>query len=361
MRLPRLIGFRKALPFLVSGQAMNSKTALKLGVVDHLFSKTQTISTSAGCTEASYDYQWLSSILLCMESRKIGSKPFVVKKRDSGATAVSAVVDVRGEGLTLDIMASSITENWEECEKKAERKYPSRGGFVSTVFQFFLNSLLLVFTFFQLWKKVGFGMPAPYTCLLTTFGCLYAGNWRQAMALNAHGLTRLITGAESTSLMMLFLVTRKLKKLAVGFGLRPSESAVSFAELGCAVMVYVSSDMLHLSLPFVQSLLYNGIVTSVVLTDKTADRAMVTQKIRAQFNYALKRNYISSVEMEEKMKLLSLCSKAEVVGHMKSGDFLSVIVINASTCDFSLNELTSHYSKVHNYTYNYMHQSYTYH
>lgn len=350
VRLPRLIGLRQALPLLVSGQSVDGKKALKLGIVDQLFSRTQTLSKSSasGHCGGYYDYQWLAGLLACIEQEKIGKRSFLVQKRETDATAVSSVVDASLESpdFGIDSMMSSLAEEWEKCEKKTETKYPWKAGFFRSSWDFLLNALFCTVTLFQLWRKVGLRMPAPYQCLLTTLRCLYAGSWRQAMSINAHGMACLIANAESTAIMLLFLITRKLKKLAMGFGLKASENAVPYNQLGCTVFVYVSSELLSFSLPFVQGLLYSGIEANVVIADKITKKPAVFKQIRDHFAYALKRHYISGKEVEEKIRLLSVCDLAEVAECVKKVDCEPVIVVNASTREFSMEDITHHCSEV---------------
>lgn len=351
VRLPRLIGFRKSLPFLASGQPVSGKRALELGMVDQLFHKTQSLSKSQSTSSgAFYDYQWLSGLLTCIEEQKIGVKSFVVVLKEGGATAVSAVVDVSqlANEISEEVMASSVDENWEECERKAEVKYPPlKGGHFRFFFNFLLNALLYSVTIVQLIRKIGLKMPAPFASLLTTFRCLYAGKWRQIMAVNAHGMSSLVITAESTALMLLFVLTRKLKKLAVSFGLKPSESSTSFRDLDCSVLVYLSKDLLHFSLPFIQSLLYSGVPTNVVVVDKAVVSSEVSPAIRCHFNYALNRGYISSHEVDQKMKLLSVCGEADVIKRVSSEGRSSVVVLSASCQKFSLEEVAKYFSKVY--------------
>ena len=295
-----------------------------------------------------YDYQWLSGLLACMERQKIGARSFAVQRRESGATAVSAVVDAGKEcaDVGIDHMMSVIAESWEDCERKAEVKYPRKVGFVRSMFELALNALFVTITLFQLWLKVGTRMPAPYVTLETTLRGFYAGTWKRAMSESAHGMTRLLTSAESAGLMSLFVLTRRLRKLAVRFGLKSAEKVPPFKQLGFTVCVYASTDLYDLSLPFIQGLLYSGIPVNIIITDKAGKESLIVKKIRGLFDYALKRRYISKKELEEKMGLLTVCGCAGVGERVEGWAGEGVIVMNASTVEFSVMEISKHFSEV---------------
>ncbi len=159
----------------MSGESINGQKALKLGIVDHLSEKTQSTSSTSGDSGggSSYKYEWLSCVLNCVDQKRIGNKQLLIRKRD-GATAVSAVVGGERclEELSEEGMMSSLAENWEECERKAEMKYPLRPEkpfFLRSSFEFVTSVLVYTMTLFQLWRKVGFKMPAPYASLQTVF------------------------------------------------------------------------------------------------------------------------------------------------------------------------------------------------
>lgn len=176
------------------------------------------------------------------------------------------------------------------------------------------------------------------------------------MSLNAHGLASLITTAESTSLMWLFLITRKLKKLAIGFGSSPKAtppSPPSFKRAGCHVVcVFVSADLLDLSVPFVQGLLYSEIPVNVVIADKFIKKSEVVRKVRDCFGYARRRGYMTQEEVGQRVELLAVCDLAELAGSVgawgrgKEG----VVLVNASTVGFSVEEINDVFSEVrHNH------------
>ena len=330
---------------MVTGQTIDSKKAVKLGVVDQLLDSTQTVLLSGENDDGStaYEYQWLSEVLQCMDGRAFGKRPFEITQR-KGTIAANSTVDVAhlSETITQEMLIASVSEDWQECEKKAELKYQRRkGGCCQLLWNFILHALVYTIVFFQLWRKVGFKMVAPYTCLRVTLRCLYAGTWQQAMAISAHGMASLVTSAESSSLMNLFLITRKLKNLAVKFGLKASESIVPFEEMEYSVVVSVSNDMLALSTPFVQSLLFNEIPV-IVAIDKIMQAKFSTMVLQ-HFNYALKRHYISRDEMNSRMGLLSVCDDEAGVMKCLGSDYSSIVVISASTQSFPMEEMLQRY------------------
>ena len=354
VRLPRLIGFRQALKILVTGKGIDGKKALKMGVVDSLWPDTQTVLKSAAEGKgrgAVYDYQWLSSLINCIESREIGRKVFVVDKR-TDTTAISSYVDIRAlsGAMTQQEMMKTLDKEWAECEKKAELKYPrwqNRGYFLG-LFDIVFRVVLYTFTMVQLLRKVGLTMVAPYLCLHTTFRCMYSGTWLEAMATNAHAMCSLIVTPEATGLMSLFLTTRKLKKLALRFGLEDAEKVPVYQDLDFSLFVYVSSDMLYFSTHFIQSLLYNRISVVAVIADKIVKQSVLSGQIRNHFGYALKRGYITHADVDQRMGLLSVCADSDVVAYvdLEKSSSGTAMVINASSHTFALGKLTEHFSKV---------------
>jgi uncharacterized integral membrane protein len=332
---------------IVTGRAIDGKKACSLGLVDQLFDSTQAVIKSDVRNDGStvYKYQWLSGLLACMENRVIGNKPFAITQR-VGMTAVSSTVDVTqlSERISQEMMISTVSENWEECERKAELKYLRRRGCCRSVCAFILDTLVYTLTFLQLLRKVGVKMVAPYACLLTTLRCTYARTWREAMIINTRGMASLIMSAESAGLMSLFLVTRKLKKLATNFGLN-SASGMSFKQIHCSVVVYVSNDMLPLATAFVQSLLFNEIPVLLVV-DKTFDEVEGRLVIQKHFDYALKRKYISIAEVGRRMELLSVRDEAGAIRFLEEDDSTSVLVIDASSQSFPSEKMLRQSAKV---------------
>ncbi len=188
-------------------------------------------------------------------------------------------------------------------------------------------------------------MPAPLMCLSVTLRCLFAGTVWEAMHISAQGMSSLVVGAESKSIMSLFLGMRKLKKCAVHFGLPSSTTKdVLFKDLDCIVAVFVSSDLLGLAVPFVQGLLHSGIAVRVVTTDGKVEGTKVVSKVRDLFGYSVKRRRLSWVDVEDKMRLLAVCGRDEKLAEVSESS--SVLVVNASSCIFSLEKLEEQFSKV---------------
>ena len=348
MHLPKLIGFAEALRLIVTGQTVDGKTALKLGIVDKLFPDTQTIWKSAYSQDGSvtYDYQWLSGVLSCVEKRRIGRRKFVVRRREGAMAALNAVVTIgRPDNMRFeDVMMLEVEEYWEQSEAKEKVKYPTTGSRLRRFFGLFLNVLVCAVTVLQVWRKVGLRMPAPLTALFVTFRCLLACTVREAMDISACGMASLIAGTESSSIMSLFLSMRKLKKCAVHFGMQSSSKAVPFKDLECVVAVFVSSDLLNLSVPFIQGLLHSGLAVRVVKVDGTVKGAKVVSRVQGLFGYSVKRRHMSSADVEERMKLLWVCYKDEELPEV--GGASSVLVVNASIRAFSLEKIEEQFSKV---------------
>ena len=148
-------------------------------------------------------------------------------------------------------------------------------------------------------------MPAPYACLQTTFRCLYAGSWMEAMGLNALGFASMATTAETKSLMMLFLVTRKLKKFALMFGLdADAKPQGNLDTQNTAVFVLISKAGLQFSSAFIQSLLYAGFKVYVFDVGENISKKKVSELVNHHFHYALKRGYMKLPEVEAKMERL---------------------------------------------------------
>lgn len=355
MRLPRLIGFRQSLGLLISGQTLTGGQAQKVGIVDHLLSRTQSIlkTSSRESGSALYDYQWLSEILNLVELRKIGNRPLVIEKRDI-TTAVSASMKggkLADVGMTEDELVKQLSMDWEKCEAKAKLKFPqhtrTKGPF-QFLLSYLLNSMFYTLAIFQLLWKVGMKMPAPFASLQTAFRCYYAGSWLEAMSLNALGLATLIVSAESKSLMSLFLGTRRLKKLAVNFGLKSPEKGLSFSEQQCSVIVMVSRDFINIWSAFVQGLLYNGIAVNVVIVDNSLRVSNVRSVIRAHFDYAVVRGRTSLSTVDEQMLLLSCYEASEVIHCLKENvDLNSALVIGACHgLDGMVEEANDYFAKV---------------
>lgn len=306
-RLPRLIGFRQSLSLLLTGQAINAQKALKLGIVDCLMPNMETVvrKEQKGGEGKSYEYKWLSGLVACVEQRKVGKRLFHVCTRPEALVVEAITVNVDGAmgSLSEEELMSRLSESWEECEAKAAVKYPTPPGKGRLIPSYLLNTVFYIVALLQLLKQVRFRMPAPYACLQTTFRCLYAGSWMEAMALNALGFASMATTAETKSLMMLFLVTRKLKKFALMFGLDADAKPQGNLDIqNTAVFVLISKAELQFSSAFIQSLLYAGFKVYVVDVGENISRKKVSELVNRHFHYALKRGYMKLPEVEAKME-----------------------------------------------------------
>ncbi len=170
------------------------------------------------------------------------------------------------------------------------------------------------------------------------------------MSLNAQALSCLIVTPESKALMFLFLVTRKLKKIALHFGLKPNEKTAGFDSRSTSILVLLSKEYLSLTSSFIQGLLYNKISTTLLLTGKGLEKSKVVGSIKAHFRYALKRGYISQHEVEERMGLFT-CSDGSGGGGglsslLQGGGRDCLVVMSASSEDCALQEVTKEYQKV---------------
>ena len=117
--------------------------------------------------------------------------------------------------------------------------------------------------------------------------------------------------AESKSLMNLFLVTRKLKKFALTFGLGSSEkSPEKLDKENTAVYVLVSKTGLHFSSAFIQGLLYAEWEVRVYEVSQGIRRELQSL-VRKHFNYALKRGHLKMEEVQERMEKLRFISAVD--------------------------------------------------
>ncbi len=338
-RLPRLIGFRPSLDLILSGRSVTAQQALKLGIVDHLMVTTDTTARDHGHGLRSYDYKWFSSILACIEGGKLGKKTFDVCERD-GLSAVDACLNAAELNfISEDVMMAALVGNWEACERKAARKYPrqGRGGRWSLAREYLVNVFFYLVALYQLWRRVGFTMPAPYTALHTTLRCLYAGSWLEAMQLNALGFVSVATTAEAKSLSSLFLLTRKLKGHSLAYGLDPSKKTQAALEKldkeNSVVLVTVSKEGMGFSSAFTQSLLYSGLEVHAVCSGQQATVTETFRKmVRKQFDYSLKRGHLKEAEVRSKMDRLHLFSRSSELakGLAQVGDKQRCVVVHAS-------------------------------
>lgn len=305
-RLPRLIGFRQSLNLLLTGQAIDAQRALKLGLVDCLMPNLETLVQGGGSEgeEKSYEYKWLSNLLACVEQKKIGKRLIQVRS-SKGISAVDITVnEERKMGLlTEEELMSELSGKWEECEAKAAVKYPASRGKVKIFLSYLGNVMFYTIALFQLLRQVRFRMPAPYACLQTAFRCLYAGSWMEAMSTNALGFANVATTAETKSLMMLFLATRKLKKFALTVGLDADTTPQgNLHPQDTTIFVLISKAGLKFSSAFIQSLLYADFTVYAVDAGENISEKTVCASVKRHFNYSLKRGHMKLSQVEAKME-----------------------------------------------------------
>ena len=308
IRLPRLIGFRQSLGLLVTGQTISAQKALYLGIVDALIPNTK--SQQELSTTTSYEYTWLIDILEFVKQRGIGNKPATLNK--DVCEIYPPVAPMEGEeilSLTEDEL-NSVFKPWNECEEKLSRKYKSTRSIFSITVGFFINLLFCFITLIQIWRSVGLRMPAPYICLLTTLRCYYAGSWMEAMALNAVGFSTIAATAESKSLMHLFLSTRRLKKVALWFGLEQGLKAHDI--LNTKLVVLVSKRGMKFSAAVIQGLLYNRLSVYAIDVSGQLQQRNIIQEIHHLFQYSVKRGHMTDKDVDECISQLSFHSESVV-------------------------------------------------
>ena len=351
-RLPRLLGFRRSLNLLLSGQSLTAQKALKVGLVDHVMSKTETLVHTDGDGLRTYDYKWFSAVLTFIEHRNIGGRPFHVERRE-GSSAVECSVKL-GEwtGVSEDALNEGSAESWQQCEEKAKKKYGDiTSGKCRLIKSYLINLVFYILALFSLWRRVGTRMPAPYVCLQTAFRCLYAGSWLEAMSVNALGFTTLASTAESKGLMGLFLLTRKLKKFALTYGLKAKERKPQrFDKETTIIFVTVSKEGIGFSSAFIQSLLYSGIKVHVTAVGGNIGEREIRKQVEKHFSYALKRGRMKETELREKMENLQFY-ETQVPKNSIDRERLGVIVNAAFTNDkksveWLISDLRSALSKV---------------
>ena len=305
-----------------------------MGIVDDLSSQTATVLKSGGekvgdVEESTrcYQYNWLLMFLDFVDRKKIGNKTFRLKEdymvqKCKGRRKDSNLLPE--DDLLADLGESKL---WDE---KCQKKYPQKTGRLRAICCYIANLVFYMLAVIQLWWKVGTLMPAPYDCLQTTFRCFYAGNWLEAMSLNAQSFSTLVTTAESKSLMNLFLVTRKLKKCALNFGLQGSDQLRPFSKDSDKVFVLISKRGLGYASAYVQSLMYSGLSVSLVDVYDEVVKEKVCSVIKKGYRYALKRRYINEAEVNEQFNRLSYNRGSDLTGLISSLQGKRVIVVDAS-------------------------------
>ena len=296
VRLPALIGLRSSLPLLLTGASVTSKRAVSLGISDMEWTSTQS-TLSEGC----YDYEWVDELVQCINIRAIGRKRLTVNVR--GMSSEPPVVAVVMPHLTEDALAEKLSVSWPACEKKSLEKYGSRASVcpsLSTPVGYAKDWLIYAVSAYQLWKRVGHVMPAPYHVLRTAWLCHNTPSWYDAIVTNATGFSKLVETAESKGLMWLFLVARQLGKEAIesARGSNSENGNRSKPE----VVIFVDSKGVWYSSGLVQALIYVDISVRVVVME---DNGIISDSMKSAvtrlFTYAVRKGYITKNEAKQKI------------------------------------------------------------
>ena len=289
-RLPRLIGFRHSLSFLLSGEIVGSQRALELGLVDEIWPDS-----------GDSPYGWINHLVGCIEERQLGWKQLAVNLRRG--LAVISLPSVNR--MTEESLIEQIHPSWQASEKKVQVKFPygpSSRPFVSTV-AYIYHLVLYALTAFQLWHKVGRAVSSPYYLLRTVWQCYHAPNWLQAITLSAVGFVQLVMKAECKGLMGLFLSSRQLKKLVLNCGNEQKDQEKEVVVEDVSVVVVLSQNRLTYGAAFIQSLLYAKLNVLVVLAEEELTKSRVVEaEIKQIFGYAVRRGYISEKEVEKRTR-----------------------------------------------------------
>ena len=171
------------------------------------------------------------------------------------------------------------------------------------------------------------------------------------MSQSAQAMASLIISTEAKGLMSLFVTTRKLKKVALNFGIESDEMTLPFDHQKYSVMVLMSREFLGLSSAVIQCLLYNEIPVCVCVTDKNFNTAKVFKRVQSHFDYALKRQYMSQLEVGERMQLLSCCTTSGLIDCLVKMEHNSLILISASSKKVSIGDIVKYFTKVNQQNY----------
>eukprot|EP00731_Ephydatia_muelleri_P016605 Em0009g1029a len=328
-RLPRQVGFRNSLDLILTGQPVTASKALNIGLVDCLFESTQSILEGGGGGEhpRSYKYQWLSCILDSVEKGRLGGKPLALEY-GNGTDAVEMGMGNGRDAISEEELWEKLGSSPGQVEAKARRKYPREAGVLGSTADYLADFAVYVVAVFQTWRKVGSVMPAPYACLQTTLQCYHTPGWIQAMMVNATGFSGLASTAEAKGLMGLFLLSRRLKKFALTYGVGFADTPVKFDAGGALVVVVVTSEWTRHPIAFVQGLLYAGHTVAMVVVSGELDSDRLVEQVKQHFGYSLKKGHLSMEEVEGKMKRLHYF-QSELPSKMVDG-LSSVVLVNAT-------------------------------
>ena len=179
--LPRMIGFRRSLPLLLTGSPITPSAAHSLGIVDYLLEDAGTVAVTepseAGSVDDKahdekskkvFDYRWVAGVTRFVEE-KVVLKSMTV--RDGKENERGCNCDER----PIEEIVEEISGNWERSEVKFANRFPPKRGF-HLIADYLYNVVVYLFTLIQLWWKLGRSMPAPFVILQTAFASLYIGS-----------------------------------------------------------------------------------------------------------------------------------------------------------------------------------------
>ena len=308
MRLPHMLGLSLALEFLLTGKQVEAKKALKCGLVDHLFTCTQSVKIE-NVTSSSYQYQWLPELTKCLMARKIGRHKFILKKIRKDDPVEMKVPDF--SQLTEESVGKYV--DWAKCNAKYFKK------FRTPLFRNSWLEQLVKYRFAQrsIFKQVGRKMPSPYQCLHTTMACLNATTCREAVDVNAQGFAELVVTAESKCLMGLFLESRHAKRTALSYG----GFCEKFSKEKSLIIILFNSICRSESKQaacFAQCAIHAGIKVVFAFDQhsqpSTEEVSMIANVIHDQFSYLVNKGRMTFQEVSDKLdQLLSFHSVEQIV------------------------------------------------
>lgn len=321
MRLPLMLGLSVALDLLLSGKQIDAKRALRCGLVDQLFSATQSIKTGHD-TNGSYQYQWLPKLTTCLKARKIGKRKFTLKQisNDSVLLVENKVPDFTH--VTEKSLEKSM--DWAKCNAKYFKKFPIplfRNCWLEQQVKYWLAQRSIL-------KQIGKRMASPYQCLLTTMACLNAANCHEAVEINAQGFAELVVTAESKCLMGLFLELRYAKKAALSYG----ELSAGFSKEKSLIVIPLNAACCSESKQaacFAQCAIHSGIEVVFAYSQQppsTEEVSTIVTVIRDQFQYLVDKGRMTFKEVSDKLgQLLSFHSLEQIVAGIEFVDLVFVM------------------------------------
>lgn len=313
MRLPHMLGLSVALDFLLTGKQVDAKKALKYGLVDQLFSATQSIKQNNDKSSC-YQYQWLPELTGCLKARKIGKRKVVLRKikKDMSSLGQSKVPDF--SQLTEESIEEHV--DWAKCNAKYLKKFPT---------PLFRNNWLeqqVKYWFAQrsIFRQVGRRMPSPYQCLYTTMACINAASCQEAVKINSQGFAELVVTAESKCLMGLFLESRHAKKRALSYGEPYSLSKEN--SLIIILFNHVCRSESRQAACFAQCALHSGIKVIFAYDQhnqpSTDEVSTIASIIHDQFSYLVNKGRMTFKDVSKKIdQLLSFNSVEQIAADIE--------------------------------------------